>query len=129
MWQPKTVCRIDMMRKETKQSRSANSTEKAYMAWIKNRGICAACGNDGGVIVHHCAGSSYKIKVDFETVLIGHSFVLGLCVICDNLITRGSRKYFEAQFGKQKWLWQTQYAQSPVTFPENVVNGILKSDI
>lgn len=113
-----------MMRKTTKQSRGANKQEKEFMCWIKERGLCAACWNNGGVIVHHCGGSAYKVKVDGVTTLIGHAFVLGLCEVCDSVVTRGSRRAFEDAFGKQSLLWETQYAHSPVKFPEEIVRGI-----
>jgi len=114
-----------MMRKATKQSRGANSNERAHMAWIKERGICAACGNRGHVICHHLYGSSAKIKVNFATVLIGHAAVMGLCGICDAIVTRRSRRAFVEAFGPQNMLWLMQYQESPVKFPEEVVQGIM----
>jgi hypothetical protein len=99
-----------VQRKITKQSRGANSSEKRFILWIKSRGICAACDNDGGVICHHIYGSSYRIN----KILVGHWAVLGLCQMCDNVITRNSPKVFEAQFGKQSDLWMLQIEQYPL---------------
>lgn len=114
-----------MQRKITKQSRAANAAERQHMQWIKNRGICAACGNRGHVICHHLYGSSTKIKVDFSSVLIGHAAVMGLCGICDAIVTRWSRRAFVEEFGPQNMLWLMQYQESPVKFPEEVVRGIM----
>lgn len=113
-----------MQRPSTRQSRGANADEKRHMQWIKERGLCAACWNNGGVIVHHCGGSAYKVKVDGVTTLIGHAFVLGLCEVCDSVVTRGSRRSFEDAFGKQSLLWEAQYIHSPVKFNEEIVRGI-----
>jgi len=112
-----------MQRKATRQTRAANALEKAHMAWIKERNTCAACGNSG-VINHHCEGAAFKVKVDGVTVLLGHAFVIGLCQCCDNIVTRGSRKAFRDAFGLQSALWAKQYEQSPVRFPNDVVEGI-----
>lgn len=114
-----------MMRKATKQSRGANSTERAYMTWIKQRGICAACDSHAPVINHHMYGATAKAKVDLITVIIGHSAVIGLCLACDNIVTRGSRRKFVDQFGPQNALWAKQYRESPVRFPPAVVQGIM----
>lgn len=112
-----------MQRKATGQSRAANALEKAHMAWIKQRNICAACGNHG-VINHHCEGATYKVKVNFVTEIIGHAFVIGLCQCCDNIITKGSRKAFREAFGLQSDLWLKQYQDSPVRFSDEIVEGI-----
>ena len=114
-----------MMRKATKQSRGANSTEREYMTWIKQRSICAACDIHAPVINHHMYGATAKIKVDLITVLIGHSAVLGLCQCCDNIVTRGSRRKFVDAFGPQNALWALQYKDSPIRFPPEVVQGIM----
>lgn len=115
-------CEI-MQRKATSQSRAANALEKAHMQWIKERNQCAACGSSG-VINHHCEGATFKVKVNFATVLIGHAFVIGLCQCCDNIITKGSRKAFRDAFGLQSGLWFKQYQDSPVRFPDEILEGI-----
>lgn len=113
-----------MQRKATKQSRGANSDERRFMSWIKERGICAACGEPSRVINHHMYGATAKVKVELITVCIGHTAVIGLCQCCDNIVTRGSRRKFVEQFGPQNQLWLKQYADSPVRFPPMVVEGI-----
>jgi len=109
-----------MQRKATNNTRSANAAERAHMSWIKDRGICAACGNDGGVINHHCEGASFRNN----KVLCGHFFVIGLCQPCDNIITRGSRKAFREQFGPQSELWLKQAEQYPVEIPLEIIQAI-----
>lgn len=116
-----------MQRIATRQSRAANSNEKLHMQWIKDRGVCSACNSDGGVIVHHCEGSTFKTKVSGATVIIGHAFVIGLCGPCDGIVTRGSRRAFRDAFGLQSMLWARQYEESPVRFPDEVVEGIINS--
>ncbi len=116
-----------MQRLATKQSPGANATERAHIKWIKERGICAACDSSGGVIAHHCAGSTYKVHVGLERVQIGHAFVLGLCQCCDNIVTRGSHRAFFNAFGCYTNLWLKQYEQSPVKFDDIIIQGIMIS--
>lgn len=116
-----------MQRLATRQSPSANSKAKAHMAWLKDRGICCACGDDSGVICHHSVGSSYKVHVGLERVQIGNEFVLGLCASCDSLRTRGGRKAFVDAFGIECKLWEKQYLESPVKFDEIIIQGIINS--
>lgn len=113
-----------MQRPATKQSPSARTSEKSFIGWIKDRGICVACSSDGGVIAHHCVGSSAKTYVGIERVMIGHWFVIGLCQSCDNIVTRGSRREFENSFGSQSSLWLRQIEQYNKPIPENVIEGI-----
>lgn len=116
-----------MQRLATRQSPAAKAGERAYIGWIKERGICAACGNDGGVIAHHCMGSTYKVHVGLERVQIGNWFVIGLCLACDNVVTRQSRKAFTDAFGLQSKLWQKQAEDYPVEIPLKIIQGIAKS--
>ena len=116
-----------MIRKSTRQSRVANAAEKSFMSWIKGRGVCAACGNDGGVYVHHCEGSAYKRKVDGVTELLGHWFVIGLCESCDSVVTDGNRKEFRYWFGLQSNLWQSIADIYPGEIPDRVYRGIMES--
>lgn len=109
-----------MQRKPTPQSRGPNAAERAHIKWIKERGICAACGNDGGVIAHHCEGSTFRNN----KVLCGHFFVIGLCQCCDNIITRGSRKAFREAFGAQSELWLKQAEKYPVEIPLEIIQAI-----
>lgn len=116
-----------MKRRTTKQSRGANSDEKEFMAWIKERGVCAACGNNSGVYVHHCEGSTYKRKVDGVTELLGHWFVIGLCQQCDDVVTHGSRRAFVESFTLQSHLWQSIADIYHGEIPERVYRGIMES--
>jgi len=116
-----------MQRAATRQSPVAKASERAYIGWIKDRGICAACGNDGGVIAHHCMGSTYKVHVGLERVQIGNWFVIGLCQACDNIVTRQSRKAFVAAFGEQSKLWLKQAEEYPVEIPLQIIQGIARS--
>lgn len=113
-----------MQRLATRQSRAANTQEKLHMAWIKERGVCAACGIKCHVINHHCEGSTFKIKVMGVTVLIGHAFVIGLCSCCDALVTNQGRRQFREAYGLQSDLWLTQYEESPVRFDSDIETGI-----
>jgi len=115
-----------MQKKATPQSPAARAKARAHMGWLKDRGICAACGDDGGVICHHSVGSSFKVHVGIERVHIGNEFVLGLCLACDTLRTR-SRKAFIDAFGLECKLWEKQYRESPIEFDALIVEGILDS--
>lgn len=99
-----------MQRKPTRQSRGPDTAELRLMRWIKERGICAACGNDGGVIAHHCEGATFK----HNKIHVGHWFVIGLCPPCDSIITRGSRRAFRDAFGPQCELWFKQLQDYPL---------------
>lgn len=92
-----------MQRKATLNTRGPNALESSFHKWIKERGVCAACDNDGGVIMHHCMGATYK----HNKTLVGHMFCIGLCQRCDDIITYGSRKTFTNKLGKQSALWYT----------------------
>ena len=115
-----------MQRIATKQSRGANAQEKAFLRWIKERGICAACGNDGGVIAHHFAGSTAKIEVNYERVHFGHFAVNGLCLQCDNIVTHQSRQAFRDQYGTESQVWLKQIEDYPKDIPINIISAIIK---
>lgn len=115
-----------MQRKATKQSRSANADEKRHMSWLKERGICSACGNDGGfggVILHHFLGSSYRKN----GVTLGHWAILGFCQSCDNLRTQRGRKTFEEAYGEEAGLWMLQVEKYPQIdiVPQDVYENIV----
>lgn len=116
-----------MQRPSTRQSPGANAAAKAHMAWLKDRGICIACGNDAGVIVHHCVGSTYKVRAGLVRVQIGNEFVLGLCQCCDDIVTKGSHRAFKDAFGSYSELFEKQYADSPVKFDDLIIQGIAES--
>lgn len=99
-----------MMRLATRQSRGPDAAEKRHLKWIKERCICAACGNPGPVIAHHCEGSTFKIN----KVMLGHIFIIGLCQCCDNIVTRQSRRAFREIFGPQSALWFMQLQSYPL---------------
>jgi len=87
-----------MQRKSSKQSRGANSEEKAFQAWLKEQ-PCAVTGNYG-VHVHHCAGSSYK----HNKTLVGHWFCLPLSPDMHAEYHAGT-KAFKQNYGTQAMLW------------------------
>jgi hypothetical protein len=72
-------------------------------------------------------GSTYKVHVGLERVQIGNWFVIGLCLACDNVVTRQSRKAFVEAFGLQSKLWQKQAEDYPVEIPLKIIRGIAKS--
>jgi hypothetical protein len=115
-----------MQRKATKQSRAINAEERRHLNWIKARGICAACGMGGGVIAHHFAGSSAKVCVGLNRVMIGHWAVNGLCQCCDDIVTHGSRKAFREKFGTESSVWLRQAEQYHVDIPLDVIGAIAK---
>lgn len=67
-----------MQRKATKNTRAANSEEKAFHKWLKHHSCCY-CGNESPSIVDHARGATFK----HNKVLIGHWFCLPVCVTCD----------------------------------------------
>lgn len=117
-----------MQRKTTKQSPAPCSGAKALVSWIKQRGICAACGDDGGVIAHHSAGSSAKVRVGIERSYIGPWFVLGLCQHDDDIVTHGTRQEFRDWYGKECEVWANQIeeyeAETGAAVPELIKQGV-----
>src|SRR5690606_31444599 len=117
---------VQMQRAATRQSPGIDSAAKRHLNWIKQRGICAACNNDGGVIAHHSSGSSAKVMVGLERVMIGHWFILGLCQPCDNIVTRRGRKAFRDAFGNQCGLWLLQAESYGEELPLNILQESVK---
>ena len=99
-----------MMRPVTRQSRGRDAAEKRFHTWIKGRGVCACCKNEGGVYLHHMYGSTFK----FKKLMLGHWATLGLCQLCDDVITKGSRRAFTERFGPQCKLWLIQLQSYPL---------------
>lgn len=99
-----------MQLKPNGQTRAADVAEKRHIKWIKERGVCIACGNDGGVIAHHCEGAAWKIN----KMQLGHIFVIGLCGPCDSIVSDKSRKKFREAFGAQSDLWFKQLQDYPL---------------
>ena len=93
--------------------RLANAEEKRLMAWVKEQDCCA-CGAEGPCIVDHAMGSAFR----FAKMVIGHVFLLPLCVRCDTIKTQGSRRAFTNQFGKMWVLCLGVINNSPFSFPE-----------
>ena len=89
-----------MQRRATKNTRAANADEKRFQSFTKESS-CIVCDNPPPSIVHHCMGATYK----HNKTLIGHWFVLPLCVTCDDVITQGSRRAFKDKFGFQHGFW------------------------
>lgn len=115
-----------MQRRATLQSRGANSDEKKFMRWIKDRGICSACKDDGGVICHHFAGATAKIEVNYERIHFGHWAVNGLCLNCDNVVTHKSRPTFRKMYGNESDIWIKQIEDYPYDIPLNIISAIIK---
>lgn len=113
-----------MQRPHTRQSPGPCAKSRALVKWIKERGICAACGDDGGVIAHHCAGSSAKIRVDIVPVMIGHFFINGLCLCCDEIVTQKSRREFRELYGPESQVYLNQIKDYPVEIPPEVIEGV-----
>lgn len=82
-------------------TRAQNAAETRYVRWVKESCACRACGNDAPVIAHHVKGHSFR----HNKILVGHWFVIGLCMHCDRIVTHGSGKVFRMQFGPQSQLW------------------------
>jgi hypothetical protein len=101
------------------KTRFANVDERRFMSWVKDQ-PCIVCGNDGPSIVHHAEGSTFKNN----KVLVGHWFLLPLCVDHDSVITNESRRVFRERFEPQSTLWLKLidgYSESP---PIDVVGAI-----
>jgi len=113
-----------MQRHSTRQSPGANAAEKAHMRWVKERGICIACGNDGGVICHHFAGSSAKKIVHGVRIHFGHWAVNGLCQNCDDIVTHKGRPAFRSIYGNECDLWKKQALDYPIEIPISVICAI-----
>jgi len=108
-----------MQRKATKTTRGANAEEKRFMAWTKEQ-PCINCGNPSPSIVDHVFGSCFK----HLKVLIGHWFVIPLCVECDSIKTIGSCRGFINKFGSLAGLWLKSVENSNFEPPADVVQSI-----
>lgn len=110
-----------MQRKSTKQSPAATADDKKFIVWTKEQD-CAYCGNAGPSRYDHCAGSSAKIKVDYQTVLIGHRFGLAECMSCAELGHRAKRD----AFGSHGKLWareNARYESETGTVTDQIIKG------
>lgn len=113
-----------MQRRATRQSPAPCAGAKALIKWIKERGICAACGADGGVIAHHFCGSSAKQRVGLERSYIGPWAVNGLCQGCDDIVTHGTRAAFRDLYGPESQVWLEQIKEYPGGVPELIIEGV-----
>lgn len=108
-----------MQRKPTKNTRVPNAAERSFQAWTKDCD-CIVCGNPGPSIVDHCFGATFK----HMKVLIGHWFVIPLCVECDNVKTHGSNKVFREMFDSCSYLWDKHHMRCPCIVPDEVIQAI-----
>lgn len=111
-----------MQRKATKQSRTANKAEKAFISWTK--GCTCICCNLGPVEVHHIYGSSAKRRHGLERVMVGHWAVIPLCEDCHRMVGESKRKFI-VMYGEQEYLWLCHRDNYPETIPENVIGAIV----
>lgn len=119
-----------MRRKRSKKTRAANAAEKAFMGFCKEH-ACIACKQGFISEVHHCEGSTCKRKVNLVTVLIGHWFVIPLCVDCHWMYHNHKLQFIDS-FGTQEKLWLTVYSVYMDTegrpAPMDVIQGIVEPD-
>lgn len=113
-----------MQRKQSKTTRGPNAAEKRFQAYTKTSD-CIVCGNPGPSIVDHCYGSICKEN----KILIGHWWVIPMCVNCDKMKSLGSTRGFISLIGKRlKVLWASHlsnYEASTGDFPPvDVVQSI-----
>lgn len=111
-----------MQRKPTSNTRGPNAIEKRFQTYTKESD-CIVCGNPGPSIVDHVMGATYR---DQKT-LIGHLFVIPLCMECDTVKTQGSRRGFCQAFGvtfSDLWLRHAINYQDSAELPEREVQVI-----
>lgn len=104
-----------MQRPRSKNTRHANAEEKRFMGHTKESD-CIVCGASAPSIVHHCKGSTFK----HNKVLIGHWFVIPLCLGCDDVATRHGITNFIKEFEPQGELWERHVDGSSFNPPEDV---------
>lgn len=94
-----------MQRRASKNTRLANSQEKAFMVWTKEQ-PCCICGAPGPSIVDHMYGSTFK----HNKVLIGMWALLPYCFECDKVKTNGSHFAHLKEFAcTQADLWESSH--------------------
>jgi len=109
-----------MQRKGTKNTRVANTRERAFQGWVKERD-CGYCGSEGPCIVDHAFGATLK----HNKTLIGHWLVTPKCVRCDAIKTLGNRKWHNEQTGKKESeCWLEIISEYPHDVPEDVIDAI-----
>jgi len=112
-----------MRRKSTKQSPAASANERKFIGLVKEL-PCVACGTDGPSIYDHIYGSSKKLYNGLERVYVGHYAGIPLCLACDSVKTRGSRRAFINQFGEPEYLWLKMIEDECLPVPQNVKAAI-----
>ena len=115
-----------MQRVATKQTRAPNAAEKRFLKWTKEQ-PCIVTGLRVPVIAHHCWGSAAKRKVDLISTLIGPWAVIPLSKTVDDVITLGSRRRFEQQYGPQIRYLMRHIASYPdrQQIPLSVLNAFI----
>ena len=109
-----------MQRKSTKNTRGANTRERAFQVWIKER-RCGYCGAEGPSICDHSKGSTFR----HNKKLIGHWLVTPKCVKCDAIKTLGNRKWHNEQTGKtESECWLGIILEYPGHIPEDIIYAI-----
>ena len=110
-----------MQRKPTKSTRGPNAEEKRFAAYTKESD-CIACGAEGPSIVDHVAGATYK----HNKVLIGHWFLIPLCVTCDTIKTQGSGKALVKEVNESlSSLWINHSSLYSPLPPVDIITSIL----
>ena len=112
-----------MQRPSNKQSRAANSAEKAFLAWCKEQPSIVS--GKYGVEVHHCIGSSGKARAGLERVHIGHWFCLPLTTQ-EHWLFHHRKKEFEFKHGHQTDLWLKLIENYELCIPQEVIEAIIK---
>lgn len=113
-----------MMRKPTKNTRGPNAAEKRFMQWIKEQ-PCCNCGHPGPSIVDHCEGSTFR----HMKVLVGHWFLIPLCVLCDKFKTLGNHRAQKKNFKRTNsdlWCGLVQHYPNKDEIPPEVYEAISK---
>lgn len=112
-----------MQRRATKQSRGANQKERDFVGQVKEL-PCSCCSSPGPSIADHIYGSAKKLYDGLARVHVGHYAVIPLCLECDSLKTRGSRRKFEEINGQQEILWLSMISKYEMEVPSDVVRAI-----
>jgi len=113
-----------MQTKRSAQSRGPNKAELDFMAWCKEQPSVVS--GQWGVHVHHCAGSTCKVRVGFELVQIGHWFCVPLTPD-EHWMFHNRKKEFEKLYGYQRELWLRLVADYHESIPDNIFAGVAKS--
>jgi len=109
-----------MQRKATNNTRGPNAEEKRFQAYTKQCD-CIVCDCPGPSIVDHCYGATAK----HNKVLVGHWWVIPLCLECDTIKTQGNAKRLISKIGMQfKDLWILHTLRHEKLVPTDVLDAI-----